>query len=77
MLREQRKIKVKNLKKQNLDLRDVKPTMKKRSALVGGHEKQHSLAKKRTIIANFQEDDTPSDFPDTRSFAENEESYKF
>lgn len=50
VLREQRKIKVKNLKKQNLDLRDVKPVMKKRTGLVGAHEK---LSKRKTIVANF------------------------
>lgn len=74
VLREQRKIKVKNLKKQNLDLKDVKPTLKKRAGLVGAHGQ---MVKKRTIVANFQEDETPSDFPDTRSYAEHEESFRF
>lgn len=39
VLREQRKINVKNLKKQNLALRDVKPVMKQRTAKFGAHNK--------------------------------------
>lgn len=50
--------------------------MKKRTAVFGAHEQQN-LLKKKTVIANFAEDETPSDFPDTRSYAENEESYRY
>lgn len=35
------------------------------------------LQKKKTIVANFAEDDTPSEFPDTRSYNDNEQSFKF
>lgn len=55
----------------------VKPVLKKRGALVKRHDGDEALIKKKTIVANFAEDDTPSDFPDTRSFNENEQSFKF
>jgi hypothetical protein len=33
--------------------------------------------KKKTIVANLADDDTISEFPDTRSFDDNEQSHKF
>ena len=49
--------------------------MKKRTAKFGAHNEKH--AKRKNIVANFREDETPTDFPDTRSYAENEESFIF
>ena len=66
---------VKALRKQNMALQDVKPIMKKRTAKFGAHNQNY--AKQKSLVANFREDDTPSDFPDTRSYAENEESFIF
>lgn len=45
---------------------------------MGRHENDgnEGLIKKKTIVANLADDDTPSEFPDTRSFNENEQSFK-
>ena len=74
VLKQQRKIKVKEFKNQQVQLDQVKPVLKKRGTLMGRHDnedKNEGLLKK-TIVANLAEDDTPSEFPDTRSFNENE-----
>ena len=45
--------------------------MKARANLIGDHEDNNGefgLQKKKTIIANLADDDTISEFPDTRSF---------
>ena len=75
VLKQQRKIKVKEFKNQQVQLDQVKPVLKKRGTLMGRHDnedKNEGLLKKKTIVANLAEDDTPSEFPDTRSFNENE-----
>lgn len=70
-MREERKIKVKELKKQNLDLKEVRPLMRQRASKFGDHNKkvdgEAALTRKKTIIANFNEDETLEEFPDTRS----------
>jgi len=38
-MREERKIKVKELKKQNLDLKEVRPLMRSRASKFGDHNK--------------------------------------
>ena len=71
-------MKVKEFKNQQVQLDQVRPVLKKRGNLMNQHhDGDLGLQKKKTIIANFAEDDTPSDFPDTRSFNENESSFKF
>ena len=55
-------------------LKDVKPQMRRRSTKFGAHNNNNN---RKSIVANFREDDTPSDFPDTRSYAENEESFVY
>ena len=48
--------------------------MKQRTSKFGAHNEG---VNRKSIVANFREDETPSDFPDTRSYAENEESFIF
>ena len=58
-MRQERKIKVKELKRQNLDLKEVRPLMRRRAARVGEHKHkidENDLRKQKTIIASFNED---------------------
>lgn len=66
VLRDQRKMKIKEFKNEAINLHNVKPVLKQRGKLLGDHG-QPAFVKKKTITANFKEDDTPSEFPDTRS----------
>lgn len=75
VLREQRKMKIKEFKNEAINLNNVKPVLKSRAKLVGDHAP--GLIKKKTITANFAEDETPSEFPDTRSQADDENSYAY
>lgn len=45
----------------------MKPTIKARKGKLG------SFMKKQSLVANLKEDETPSEFPDTRSIADNEQ----
>jgi hypothetical protein len=68
-------MKVKEFKNQQIQLNQVKPTLKARASLIGEHEDNNGefgLQKKKTMIVNLADDDTISEFPDTRSFQENE-----
>jgi hypothetical protein len=76
VLREQRKMKIKEFKNEAINLANVKPVLKQRSKLVGDH-KPDGLIKQKTITANFKEDETLNEFPDTRSIADDENSYVF
>lgn len=77
ILKNQRKLKVKEFKNQQVQLDQFKPVLKKRGGLVNRHDDgNEGLLRKKTLVANFAEDDTPSEFPDTRSFNENEQSFK-
>ena len=55
--------------------------MKSRTSLMDKHavddNGEFGLQKKKTIVANLEGDDTISEFPDTRSFNDNENSFKF
>jgi len=59
-------MKIKEFKNEAINLHNVKPVLKQRSKLLGDHA-QPAFVKKKTITANFKEDETPSEFPDTRS----------
>jgi hypothetical protein len=53
----------------------VKPLLKKRAKIVGDHAP--GLMKKKTVTAQFKEDETIKEFPDTRSNADDENSYQY
>jgi hypothetical protein len=76
VLREQRKMKIKEFKNEAINISNVKPILKQRTKLVGQHEAP-GFIKKKTITANFKEDETPSEFPDTRSNADDENSFAY
>lgn len=58
-------MKVKDFKKDAMLIQNLKPTMKKRSNVVGQHGE--GLVKKKTIIANLAGDESIAEFPDTTS----------
>lgn len=66
-------MKIKEFKNEAIQLNAVKPVLKQRTKLMDSHVP--GLMKKKTITANFKEDETPSEFPDTRSNADDENSY--
>ena len=76
LLKQQRKMKIKEFKNQAIDLNEVKPVLKKRTGIMDKHEGP-GLQKKKTIVANLAEDETINEFPDTRSNADDENSYMF
>lgn len=67
LIKDQRKMKLKHFKKEAIDFQRIKPTLKARKSTLGGF-----LQKKKSLVANLKEDETPSEFPDTRSIADNE-----
>ena len=79
ILRQQRKMKIKNFNNERIAVNGVKPTMKKRAKhfkAPGMGDLSKNLIKQKTVIANLKEDETPSEFPDTRS-QRNDQSYAF
>lgn len=72
LLKEQRKMKVKNFKEERLRLDQLKPQMKKRNKKLGDH-----LNIKKSLVANLHGDETVQDWPDTRSVASDNNSYVF
>lgn len=69
-------MKIKEFKNEAINLNNVKPVLKSRAKLVGQHDVP-AFVKKKTITANFAEDETPNEFPDTRSQADDENSYAY
>ena len=69
-------MKIKEFKNEAINLANVRPVLKQRGKLVADHGVP-GFVKKKTITANFKEDETPSEFPDTRSMADDENSFVF
>ena len=67
LVKEQRKMKIKHFKREVIDFQRMKPQVKAREGAFG------KFMKKKSLVANLHEDETPSEFPDTRSVADNEQ----
>ena len=71
-------MKIKEFKNDQIKISDVKPVLKKRGTLVGQHDGQPgAFIKQKTLMANLREDETIDEFPDTRSHADDENSYAY
>ena len=72
-LRQQRKMKLKNLKDRQVDFKAIKPKMKKRATLVdkykGAEGTKAAAPAEKGLVANLAGDETVDQFPDTRSEA--------
>jgi hypothetical protein len=51
-------MKIKEFKNEAINLHNVKPVLKQRNKLFGEHGGQAAFVKKKTITANFKEDET-------------------
>lgn len=61
-------MKIKDFKKDAMDIANLKPTMKRRNDVVNQHGNDNlGLIKKKTIVANLAGDESVSEFPDTTS----------
>jgi len=69
-------MKIKDFKKDTMDLANLKPTMKKRNDVVNQHGNDGLLIKKKTIVANLAGDESIAEFPDTTSSV-GDQSYQF